>query len=198
MAECRQGSHVRQLYDPSPYLRKGKQKHTATRENTRTLFLPSIICQVLWLRPSAGGYASAEPLYSQLCVASLCTCVFDNKGMSSGPVRGQAATKRSTKLLLEPPFIFYTRSSQHWRTQSRFSWTDLARLGGTLVIRTSIKMFSVALLNGYWLRLQGVVAVLIWTKRRVHIASIWGNILLQRNNLIFPLYFSFFCHCGSI
>lgn len=53
------------------------------------LFLPEMMCQVFLILDNV---FFPELLVSQLCADRLCTCVFNNKRMSSSLIRGQVST----------------------------------------------------------------------------------------------------------
>lgn len=77
---------------------------------------PEIICQVIsWLRLSAGHYIFVRKLFfSQLCAESSCTCVIDNKGMSSGPAQGQVFTQGRKSDVISPCIVcFQHTNSEH-------------------------------------------------------------------------------------
>lgn len=77
---------------------------------------PEIICQVIsWLRLSAGHYIFVRKLFfSQLCAKSLCTCVIDNKGMSSGPAQGQVFTQGRKSDVISPCIVYFQHTnSEH-------------------------------------------------------------------------------------
>lgn len=75
------------------------------------------------LRLSAGQYVSQEPLFSQLCADILCTCVIDNKGMSSRPARGQGFTRRT---ISDAPLycLFSTLGPRASSTAFSFVWRN--------------------------------------------------------------------------
>lgn len=113
----RQRSRVPHLY---VHLKKNTMKAQAkcTHPAVHTSSSPhsEIICQVIsWLRLSAGHYIFVRKLFfSQLCAESLCTCVIDNKGMSSGPAQGQVFTQGRKSDVISPCIVcFQHTNSEH-------------------------------------------------------------------------------------